>query len=118
MRKSLGNMKAGEAVALRWYSTERSGITTASEFGIGTLPADFHLSGSVYSGTDHRIQVPKVPKMPLLTNKVCVASFISDGDNIQYAQRAMKRIWDRAASVRGKAPLNWTIAPGLVDIGP
>jgi hypothetical protein len=118
MRKFFGDMKAGEAVALGWYSTERSGITTASEFGIGTLPADFYLSGSVYAGTDHQIQIPKVPKMPELTNKIYVALFISDGDNIQYAQRAMRRIWDRAASSRGKVPLNWTIAPGLVDIGP
>jgi hypothetical protein len=56
--------------------------------------------------------------MPQLTNQVYVAMFISDGDNIQYAQRALRRIWDRAASSRGKVPLNWTIAPGLVDIGP
>lgn len=118
MRKFLGDMKAGEAVALGWYSTERSGITTASEFGIGALPADFYLNGSVYAGTDHRVQIPKVPRMPELTNKIYVAIFISDGDNIQYAQRAMRRIWDRSASSRGKVSLNWTMAPGLVDIGP
>ncbi len=118
MRKFLRATKAGEAVVLGWYTTERSGIVTASEFGIGTLPADFYLSGSVHAGTDHRIRIPRVPKMPELTNKVYVALFISDGDNIQYAQRAMRRIWDRAASSRGKVPLNWTIAPGLVDIGP
>lgn len=118
MRKFFGDMKAGEAVALGWYSTERSGVTTASEFGIGTFPADFYLNASVYSGTDHRIQIPQVPRLSELTNKVYVAIVISDGDNIQYAQRAMRRIWDRAASSRGKVPLNWTIAPGLVDIGP
>lgn len=117
-RKFLGDMKAGDAVVLGWYTTERSGITTASEFGIGTMPADFYLSATVYSGTDHRIQIPKVPSMPELANKVYVALFISDGDNIQYAQHALRRIWDRSSSSRGKIPLNWTIAPGLVDIGP
>jgi hypothetical protein len=30
----------------------------------------------------------------------------------------MRRIWDRSAASRGKVALNWTIAPGLVDIGP
>ena len=118
MRRFFADMKAGEAIILGWYSTERSGISTASEFGIGTLPADHFLSGSVYSGTDHRIQIPKVPRMPELQNKVYVSVFISDGDNIQYTQHAMRRIWDRTASSRGKVPLNWTIAPGLVDIGP
>ena len=59
-----------------------------------------------------------MPRKPKLDNKAYVAVFISDGDNIQYTQRAMRRIWDRAAPHRGKVPLNWTIAPGLVDIGP
>lgn len=118
MREFLGDMTPGNAVVLGWYSTERSGITTASEFGIGTLPADHYMSASVYSGTDHRIQIPAVPKKPELENKVYIAIFISDGDNIQYTQRAMRRIWDQHARSRGNVAMNWTIAPGLVDIGP
>ena len=118
MRKFFGDMKAGDAIALGWYTTERSGITTASEFGIGTLPADFFMSGSVYAGTDHTIRIPKVPKMPKLEDKVYVSVFISDGDNIQYCQHAMRKIWDNAARSRGKVPLNWTISPGLADIAP
>ncbi len=118
LQKFFRDMKAGEAVVLGWYSTERSGITAASEFGIGTMPADHYLNGSVYSGTDHSIRIPAVPKKPELENKAYIAIFISDGDNIQYTQRALRRIWDRSASTRGKIPLNWTIAPGLVDIGP
>lgn len=118
MRKFFRGMKAGSAVALGWYSSERSGITTASEFGIGTLPADHFVSASVLSGSDHRIRIPVVPPMPPLENKVYVAIFISDGDNIQYTQHAMRQIWDRHAGDRGKVPLNWTIAPGLVDIAP
>ncbi|MBN2162760.1 MAG: discoidin domain-containing protein [Pontiellaceae bacterium] len=118
MRKFFGDMKAGEAIVLGWYTTERSGITTASEFGIGTLPADFFMSGSVYAGTDHTLRIPKVPKMPKLENKVYVAVFISDGDNIQYCQHAMRKIWDNAKRSRGKVALNWTISPGLADIAP
>lgn len=114
----LADMKAGEAVVLGWHPTERSGITTVSEFGIGTLPADFYVSGSVFSGTDHHIRIPVVPKKPVIENKVYVAIIISDGDNIQYTQHAMRRVWDRTANIRGKFPLSWTIAPGLVDIGP
>ncbi len=118
LRKFLAGMKAGEAIALGWFTTERSGIPTATEFGIGTLPADFFMSSTVYAGTDHRIQIPPVPKLPELENKVYVAIIISDGDNIQYTQHAMRKNWDRTAASRGKVPLNWTIAPGLVDIAP
>jgi hypothetical protein len=118
LRKYYRTMQAGDAVMLGWHATERSGITTASEFGIGTLPADHYLNATVYSGMDHRLEIPPVPKMPRLENKAYVALFLSDGDNIQYAQRAMRRIWDRSEGDRGKFPLNWTMAPGLVDIGP
>ncbi|MCA9152540.1 MAG: discoidin domain-containing protein, partial [Planctomycetales bacterium] len=118
MRKFLADMQAGKAIILGWYTSERSGITTASEFGIGTIPADHYNSSTMFAGTDHRIAIPTVPKKPPLENNIYVAVFISDGDNIQYVQRAMRRIWDRAADSRGRVPLNWTIAPGLVDIGP
>lgn len=118
LRRFFSDMKPGEAVVLGWYASERSGITTASEFGIGTLPADFYMNPSVYSGSDEEIRIPAVPKMPELEDKAYIAIFISDGDNIQYVQRAMRRLWDRSSGARGKMPLNWTIAPGLVDIGP
>lgn len=118
LEKFLEDMKAGEAVALGWYASERSGITTLSAYGIGTLAADHFVSSTVFAGTDHRILVPKVPKKPELANKVYVSIFLSDGDNIQYTQHAMRKNWDRSAQTRGKIPLNWTIAPGLVDIAP
>jgi hypothetical protein len=118
LRKFFSGMKAGEAIALGWYATERTGITTASEFGIGTMPADHFMNASVFAGTDHLIKIPPVPRKPPLENKVYVAVFISDGDNIQYTQHAMRRNWDRIADSRGKVPLNWTIAPGLVDVAP
>jgi hypothetical protein len=47
-----------------------------------------------------------------------LAMYITDGDNIQYMQGAMKNNWDAARDDRGKVALNWTIAPGLVDMGP
>ena len=112
------DMPAGDAVALGWYSTERSGITTASEFGIGTIPADFFNGSTVFAGGQKRIEIPAVPQMPELENKIYIAMFISDGDNIQYVQHAMRSLWEQSTGVRGKVALNWTIAPGLVDIAP
>ena len=118
MRKFLGDMTAGDAIILGWYTTERSGITTASEFGIGTMPADYFVNGSVYSGDTREVRIPTVPKRQTLNDKVYIAIFISDGDNLQYAQHAMRKIWDASTGVRGQMALNWTIAPGLVDIAP
>lgn len=117
-KKFLATMTAGDAVVLGWYTTERSGVVTATAYGIGTIAADFYISGTVYGGTDHRIRIPKVPSKPTLANKAYIAIFLSDGDNAQYMQRAMRKIWDQNTASRGIVPLNWTVSPGLVDLGP
>jgi hypothetical protein len=116
--KFLADMPAANAVVLGWYSTERSGVTTATRFGIGTMPADHFMNATVLAGGSHEIRVSKAPERPALENKLYATIFLSDGDNIQYTQHAMRRIWDRSSKVRGKMPLNWTIAPGLVDVAP
>lgn len=117
-KKFLAAMTAGNAVVLGWYTTERSGVVNATAYGIGTIAADFYISGTVYGGTDHRIRIPKVPPKPVLANKAYIAIFLSDGDNAQYMQRAMRKIWDQNTASRGIVPLNWTVSPGLVDLGP
>ena len=116
--KFLADMPAGNAVVLGWYTSERSGVTTATRFGIGTMPADHFMNATVLAGGPHEIRVPQAPERPALENKLYATIFLSDGDNIQYTQHAMRRIWDRSSDVRGQMPLNWTIAPGLVDIAP
>lgn len=109
----------GTSVALGWYSTERSGITTGTKYGIATIPANFYISSTTYGGTDHtEIQVPSVPTKDAVENKVYIAMYMSDGDNIQYVQGYMKNMWDDSVNERGKVAINWTIAPSLVDIGP
>lgn len=116
--KFLADMPAGNAVVLGWYTSERSGVTTATGFGIGTMPADHFMNATVFAGGSHKIHVPEAPARPALENKLYVTVFVSDGDNIQYTQHALRRMWDGASGARGRAPINWTIAPGLVDIAP
>ena len=106
------------AIAMGWFESERSGVTAATRYGVGTLPGDYYISGSVYSSTSHVINIPTVPKRAALENKAYITIYLSDGDNIQYAQRAMRKYWDNEKSARGKVAINWTIAPGLADIGP
>lgn len=106
------------SMILGWGMSERSAITASSKYGIGFVPANFYISASVYSGLNHTIHVPKVPKRPAIANKAYIACYMSDGDNIQFTQRAMRGYWDQEAPVRGKVAMNWTMAPTLIDIGP
>ena len=108
----------GTSIVLGWFPEERSGITAGSKYGISTLPADFYISGTVYSGADHTINIPKVPKRDALKNKAYIALYLSDGDNIQYCQRSIRTLFEEEKQDMGKTAVNWTIAPGLADIGP
>lgn len=106
------------SIILGWGITERSAITSSSKYGIGIIPSNYYISASVYSGMAPDIHIPPVPQRKALENKVYIAVYVSDGDNIQYVQRAMRKMWDNEKSQRGKVAINWTVAPSLVDIGP
>jgi len=116
LRKFLGDMKAGKSIIMGWWVEERSGIGLGASYGISTIPSDFYENATIYAGTSHHIQLPVVPKKPKLGNKIYLAIFLSDGDNVQYCQHAMSKLWDNKS--RGEVPINWTVSPGLADLGP
>ena len=116
LSKFYGDMKAGESIVIGWWPEERSGIGSGTSYGISTIPADFYENASVYSGMSHIINLPEVPKKPKLENKIYLSIFLSDGDNVQYCEHALPKLWDDKN--RGEIPINWTVSPGLVDIGP
>ncbi|MBQ7365171.1 MAG: discoidin domain-containing protein [Clostridia bacterium] len=113
--KFLQDMKPGNGVVMGWFTSERSGISTVASNGLCSVPADFFNNASVYSSLSHTIRIDEVPDMPELSNKTYVMIVVSDGDNIQYNQHAMRLKWN---SGRGKVPINWTISPALYDIAP
>ena len=114
--KMLRDMTPGRDFVLGWYPEERSGIGEATKYGLSTVPADFFENTSIYSAVNRAVKIYPVPKRPKLENKVYAAIYISDGDNIQYCQHAMAKIYEQSG--RGKIALNWTISPSLADISP
>ena len=114
--KMLQDMTPGRDFVLGWYPEERSGVGEATKYGLTSVPADFFENGSIYSAVNKAVKIPSVPKRPKLENKVYATVYISDGDNIQYCQHAMAKIFEQ--SNRGKMALNWTISPALADISP
>ena len=116
-RLFLADMKPGEAIAVGWYTEERSGITAATEYGLSTVPGDLYCNFTVYA-QDKPIKLrPEGPVLPI-ENKMYVALFVSDGDNIQYIQRYMRKYWTEQEQNRGKSCINWTISPALCDVAP
>jgi hypothetical protein len=67
------------------------------------------------------VRAPVLPiqppaSVPQLQNKIYVTVTMSEGDNMQYCEHRLRQIWDDPN--RGKAPLNWSITPFMLDIAP
>ena len=114
--KMLKDMTPGRDFVMGWYPEERSGVGEATKYGLSSVPGDFFENTTVYTAVNKPVKISPVPKRPKLENKVYATVYISDGDNIQYCQHAMAKIFEQSG--RGKMPMNWTISPALADIAP
>ncbi len=112
MKQILGSFPQG-AVHLGWFKNESSGVSLTSEAGIPVLASDHYFNLEVWTSL-HQIPIAK-PKPPVISeidsSKVYVSFTISDGDNIQFSQHHMRRLWNDPA--RGSIPIGWTISPML-----
>jgi hypothetical protein len=115
LRKFLASMGAGNVI-LGWWPQEYAGVLVAAEYGVSTVASDWSSNLTVHSGMPRNINVAPLPKKPALQNKLYVAFILSDGDNLQYTEHLMRRLWDDPN--RGKVPMGWTVAPGMVDAMP
>ena len=114
--KFLKDMTPGRDFVLGWYPDERSGVGEATKYGLSSVPADYFENATVYTAVNKPVKIPPVPKRPKLENKIYAAVYISDGDNIQYCQHAMAKIFEQSG--RGQMAMNWTISPALADFSP
>ena len=117
-KKFLNDMTPGESILIGWYAgQEKELMSTAAQCGLSCVPADFFCNPTVLG---QRISVlpPAVPRRPSLENKIYIAYFLSDGDNVQYNMHAMRGYWNENAGNRGQVAVNWTISPALADLAP
>ncbi|MGM9680348.1 MAG: discoidin domain-containing protein [Eubacteriales bacterium] len=117
IRKYFADMTPGESILMGWNGQEKELMTTAAKYGLSCVPADFFSAPSLFA-QDLDVKINTVPDMPELENKIYIAFYFSDGDNIQYNMNAMKEYWDNNAAYRGQIPINWTISPALLEVAP
>jgi hypothetical protein len=101
---------------LGWWLDEPTGVQFASTYGVPVYAADWSLNLTVLGGSARGSKPPQAPPPPKLENKVYVAIFMSDGDNLQEDEGLVPLKW--ADSARGSVPIAWTLNPALVDVGP
>lgn len=119
MEKFFADCTSVDTYFAGWWASEPLGVDLASKYGIATVPADFFDNYTVYSAMSRELDIPTVPEKPELENKFYIAFAISDGDNIQYLEHALKtsdNLW--SSSQRGNTPISWTASPALLDAAP
>lgn len=117
MNRFLSDLTPGKSILVGWNGQEKELMTVAAKNGLSCVPADFFSAPSLFE-QEQTVRINAVPDLPELENKIYIAFYFSDGDNIQYNMNAMREYWDNSRSYRGKIPLNWTISPALYDIAP
>ncbi len=116
LRMFVSDMTPAHGVYIGWWPGEGDGLEWIAHYGIPVLASDFFCNATVFGGVAGPIDVPPIPAAPPLENKVYVAMILSDGDNVQYMQHAMKIKWDKSS--RGTIPIGWTASPLAVDFDP
>ena len=95
---------------------EQVGVDQLSSFGLVAVASNYSENLTVFGGQNRTIQVRPAPTKPALENKIYLTLMISEGDNIQYDQHYLRKLWDDPK--RGKIPIGWTISPLLRDAAP
>ncbi len=114
--KFIADVPANKSVYIGWWPSEANGLNWITNYGIPVLASDFMRNSSLFGGVPRAVNVPEIPPVPPLQNKVYVSLLLSDGDNIQYMQHVMKMWWGNSA--RGKLPIGWTVSPLAADMDP
>jgi hypothetical protein len=104
------------ANCLGWWTSEQDGVELGSYYGFPTIASDYSVNLTFHSGMPRTVNHRPMPAKPELQNKIYVAFIISDGDNLQYIEHVMLKLWNNPD--RGKVPMGWTISPAMVDAMP
>lgn len=113
--KFLSSMLPGSPF-MGWWPEEAPGVERASKYGIATIASDWCYNLTVFSGTSRIGNIKPAPPKPKLQNKIYVAFILSDGDNLQFLEHHMRKLWDNPD--RGSVPMGWTVSPAMLDAMP
>lgn len=129
-RRILSHFAPG-SLYLGWFPDEPSGIRLTSRAALLTLASDHCTNLAAWSNLPEHVDTQEsdaasatspllsredAPAVETQAKRVYLSFTFSDGDNLQYCQHHLLRLWQDPA--RGSLPLGWTIAPALQQAMP
>lgn len=119
MRGILRAFASGTA-HLGWFINEGTGVSVASRAAKPVFASDFFSNLEVWTSISPATPLPKQTSenqaQSVIGPKVYISFTLSEGDNLQYNQHHMARLWRDPA--RGSVPIGWTISPVLLQAAP
>ncbi|HEY5005319.1 MAG TPA: GxGYxYP domain-containing protein [Ktedonobacteraceae bacterium] len=102
-----------------WFIQEGSGVSIASHAAISVFASDYSSNMEIW-GSMHTVQ-PALPISQLSPSapepdKIYVSFTMSEGDNLQYTQEGLLRLWQDKN--RGSIPIGWPIPAVLLEAAP
>lgn len=106
------------ATHLGWFIDESSGVKLTSQAAMAVLASDHFTNLEVWAAVQpQKIAISDaVIEVPPPANKIYVSFTMSDGDNLQYCQHHLLRLWQDP--MRGSLPIGWTFSPVLLQAAP
>ncbi len=101
-----------------WWTQEQAGVSAGSKYGVPTFAANHAQNLSALTGVHVPITPTSPPAAPALANKVYVAMFVSDGDNVEENENLIPTAAKWGDPARGQVPITWTLQPAMVDLAP
>ena len=115
---------------LGWFIHEGSGVSMTSEAALPVFASDLFSNLEVWTSFQPQLQpqgftdaqeLKRAPQASLRVptpalSKIYLSFTFSEGDNWQYIQEHMLRLWQDPA--RGSLPLGWTTSPALLQAAP
>jgi len=106
------------SVHLGWFIDESSGVYFTSRSAMIVLASDFFTNLEVWSAIrPETVQMAPLPApVTAEPGKRYISFTMSEGDNLQYLQHRMLRLWNDAG--RGRLPIGWTFSPVTLPLAP
>lgn len=119
MQQIIKSYAPNTAAHLGWFIQEGAGVSITSSAAMPVFATDYSSNLEVWgsaSDLQPALPTPQQDVPALDPGKIYISFTMSEGDNLQYIQERMLRLWQDPN--RGTLPIGWPISAALLEAAP